>query len=103
MEFICSFLREVSIGSSFNLTATRAVSNWLSSALAGASSAFDELRIVVRSLSLATSLRRGHYMSVLWRSFLSDERDQELKALERYLRERLRSSPRNILGGLSHP
>jgi hypothetical protein len=103
VEFMCRFLREVSISSSFNLTATRAVSGWLSSALAGASSTFDELRNVVQSLSLATSLRRGHHMGVLWRSFLSEEGDDELRALERDLRAKLRSSSCNILGGLSCP
>ena len=97
---LSSFLRDVSTGSSFNLTATRAVSNRLSSALAETSSTFDELRTAAQSLGLATSLRRGHYISALWRSFLSHEGDDELKALQRDLLQNLSG---NRLGEFSHP
>ena len=102
MEFLSSFLRKVSMGPSFNLTATRTVSNWLSSALGGASSAFDELRTAVQSLNLATILRRGHHMSVLWRAFLPDGGDNELTDMERDLCEKLLSSY-NSPGGLLDP
>lgn len=85
VEILGSYLQRVSSTNPFNLTATRAINQWLSDALPNASSAFDALRVAVHSLHSLTSLRTGQSMITIWQALLTATPNEDLVALERSL------------------
>lgn len=93
VELLGSFLHSISIVGSFNLTATRAISQWLSTALANTTTAFGDLRMAVEALREATQLRTGQSMTAIWQSLLSAGPNDQIIALGGSLTEALRLAP----------
>lgn len=85
VEILGSYLQQVSSINPFNLTATRAINQWLFDALVNVSPAFDALRVAVHSLHSLTSLRTGQSMVTIWQALLTTTPNEDLVALERSL------------------